>query len=120
MGSSDWCFSDGLYTNNANKCSQIHNICSGLFSRNVSRKLAYAIAALVPGVLMVLCGYLENKIAIIVLIVASATIMPLATGSFMANMIDVSPTKSNVMYGISNTLATLPGVVAPILDGWIL
>ena len=39
---------------------------------------------------------------------------------FLVTYNDVSPTLSSFLYGISNTIATLPGIIAPVISGYIL
>ena len=37
-----------------------------------------------------------------------------------ANMIDIAPAYSGIVFGISNTIANIPGFLAPQVAGWIL
>ncbi len=45
--------------------------------------------------------------------------LALCASGFAANCLDVAPRHSDVLYGISNTVATLPGIIGVYLTGWL-
>eukprot|EP01084_Bolivina_argentea_P294640 507025_1 len=91
----------------------------GIIQRTYGRKIAQIISFIIPGMLLVICGYLNNKTIIVILMSFAASIMGLKNAAFAPNFVDVSPTLSSVMYGISNTFGTIPGIISPILCGFI-
>eukprot|EP01083_Nonionella_stella_P080861 222386_1 len=95
-------------------------IMNGLVTRTHARILIHAIGSIIPGVLLVICGYLNDSTYVVVLLSVSTGLMGVTTSGYSANYADVSPTLSSIMYGISNTFATLPGIISPILSGYIL
>lgn len=38
---------------------------------------------------------------------------------FAVNHLDVAPQYASILMGISNTFATIPGIISPSLTGWI-
>jgi ACS family sodium-dependent inorganic phosphate cotransporter len=39
---------------------------------------------------------------------------------FLANTLDIAPQFSSIVLGISNSIATLPGLISPVVTGYIL
>ncbi|XP_053397630.1 sialin-like [Mercenaria mercenaria] len=74
-----------------------------------------AVFILVPGYLT--CEYKYGVIACLCLCTIFEAIG--VTGGFVPNIIDIAPRYSSIIFGISNTLATIPGIVAPIAVGEI-
>ena len=42
-----------------------------------------------------------------------------AWSGFSVNHLDIAPQHASVMMGIGNTIATLPGIISPIITGYI-
>eukprot|EP01084_Bolivina_argentea_P099117 178184_1 len=84
------------------------------------RRIAQIVSTVVPGAILVLCGYVSYAPLSVLFVSISTGLSGIATCGFMSCFVEVSPTMSNVIYGISNCLATLPGVIAPIFSGYIL
>jgi len=90
-----------------------------IFTRKHTR-IIMQILACMSGIFLILCGYTDNITLVIAFLVTGASLMGCVSSSFNSSYIEVSPTLANIMHGISNTLATISGVISPILTGFIL
>lgn len=45
--------------------------------------------------------------------------MSVSFPGFIANHVDIAPKHAGVLFGISNTFATLPGIFAPYVIGYV-
>lgn len=68
---------------------------------------------------LLLASYLTNTTAIIVCISASVGLGALAMSGYIPNTIDICPQFGSVILGITNTFATIPGLISPPLAGFI-
>jgi len=89
-------------------------------SRSFLRKAAQCGAFLPPAVMLVLCSYCSNGTLVVFFLIMAVALQGLNASGFGANFLDVAPSNAGVLYGISNTLATLSGIIAPTLIGHIL
>jgi len=88
--------------------------------RGFLRKVVQCVAFLPPAVMLVACSYCSNGTWVVVLLVMAVALQGLNASGFGANFFDVAPSNAGVLYGISNTLATLSGIIAPAWTGYIL
>lgn len=82
------------------------------------RKLMSAIATVVPSVFIIgvtLSGC--NRILVIACLCLSIGFAAFVVGSISINQMDLAPNYAGILVGISNTIATIPGIVAPFLVG---
>lgn len=70
-------------------------------------------------IFMMLAAYLLNPIASIMCIVIAVGLGAFAWCGFAVNHLDIAPQHASVLMGISNTFATVPGIVSPALTGYI-
>ncbi|XP_053397623.1 sialin-like isoform X2 [Mercenaria mercenaria] len=77
--------------------------------------LGIAVFILIPGYLT--CEYRYGVIACLCLCTLFEAIG--ITGGHIPNIVDIAPRYSSIIFGISNTIATIPGIVAPIVVGEI-
>ena len=91
-----------------------------IMSVEVARKLAQGVGTIIPGLLLIICGYINNATHIVILLSLATPLMGFVIPGVGSNYSDVSPTLSAVMYGIGNTICTLSGVISPLLCGLIL
>lgn len=71
--------------------------------------------ALIPAALLVGSGYLgcDQRIIFVVLLVIGQGVFGICyTGTF-PNMVDVAPRYAGIIFGMSNTVATLTGIFSP-------
>ncbi|GAV05726.1 hypothetical protein RvY_15809-2 [Ramazzottius varieornatus] len=84
------------------------------------RKVFHVTGQLLPAVCLVSVGYVgcnsSLAVALLVLAVASSAF---AQSGYQVNHVDISPNFAGILMGISNTLATVPGIVGPYVVGLI-
>ncbi|XP_021377570.1 sialin-like [Mizuhopecten yessoensis] len=84
-----------------------------------TRKLFTACGLMLPAGLLFGVGFYRgcNHIIIIVLLTLAVGFSGITNGGFFVNHIDISPNYSGTLMGISNCLATIPGIAGPLLVG---
>ncbi|KAL8592937.1 hypothetical protein ACOMHN_050764 [Nucella lapillus] len=70
-------------------------------------------------VFMVAAGYVMTPAAAIACLTIAVGIGGLAWSGFSVNHLDIAPQFASILMGLSNTFATLPGIISPILTGAI-
>jgi len=72
-----------------------------------------------PGTLLIVTGYMNCQSPY-----AAVAVLSLAVGfcgfqypGYMVNHVDIAPPFAGVLFGISNTVATIPGIIAPYAVG---
>ncbi|XP_063442651.1 sialin-like [Mytilus trossulus] len=84
-----------------------------------TRRLFQSIAFLGAGTFLVVTGFVPmemNYLAVLFLCLA-VTFLGFGRGGFSVNHIDVAPKFGGIMIGITNTMATIQGIVAPQIAG---
>ncbi|XP_056154475.1 sialin isoform X2 [Lampris incognitus] len=91
-----------------------------LLSVTAVRKIFTLTGLLLPAGLLVAVGYAgcSGNLAITLLTFSTAMGGTSAAGVFI-NQIDIAPRYAGVLLGITNTFGTIPGVVAPIVTGYL-
>lgn len=89
-------------------------------SKTNLRKFSNIVCSGIQGFLLLGLGYsgCHSTLAIVFMITAMAVNGALASGPF-ACCIDLSPNYGNIILGISNTLTTTAGLIAPLLVGYL-
>ncbi|XP_033150796.1 sialin-like isoform X2 [Drosophila busckii] len=85
-----------------------------------ARKIATSIASLVPalclvGLLFIGC---HSYVAVIIVFLAVMCMGAMFSG-FVSNQIDISPNYAVTLVALTNTVATLPAIIVPILAGFL-
>lgn len=83
------------------------------------RKYFTNVSFLVVMIFLLLAAYLTNTAAVIFCITMSVGLSSFSVSGFLANPLDIAPQFASIIVGISNTFGTLPGVISPILTGYI-
>jgi ACS family sodium-dependent inorganic phosphate cotransporter len=83
------------------------------------RKLMQSIGLLGSAACLVLVRDAVSAITALILLSVAAGSLAFAGSGFAANGFDIAPRYAEVIFGISNTFATLPGVVGVALTGWL-
>lgn len=78
-----------------------------------------AVASLLPAALFIALGYTSDVTAAIGLLTLAVAISGINASGYGANVLDVCPRYSGILFSVSNTLATIPGIVAPLVTGAI-
>lgn len=68
---------------------------------------------------LLLAAYFTNTTIIIVCITLSVGLGAFSISGYLANPLDIAPQFSSIIVGYSNTFATLPGLISPVLTGYI-
>lgn len=68
---------------------------------------------------LIIVTFLTNTSAIIACISISVGLGGFAMSGYIANTIDIAPQFGSIILGLSNTFATLPGLISPVLSGFI-
>jgi ACS family sodium-dependent inorganic phosphate cotransporter len=68
---------------------------------------------------MVAAGYVMTKVAAITCLTVAVGIGGFAWSGFSVNHLDIAPQFAGILMGVSNTFATLPGIISPALVGAI-
>ncbi|XP_078491658.1 sialin-like [Ciona intestinalis] len=93
----------------------------GLASTNVIRKVNTALGLGIPALFIVLAGYIGcNVAAAVAFFSISVAFNALTVPGCKANTVDIAPKYGGIIYGMSNTLANIPGFLAPQVVGLLL
>lgn len=76
-------------------------------------------AFLAQTLFMMLAAYLLHPIGSVICIVIAVGLGAFAWSGFAVNHLDVAPNHASVLMGISNTFATIPGILSPLITGFI-
>ncbi|OUC48087.1 transporter, major facilitator family protein [Trichinella nativa] len=75
---------------------------------------------LLPGLCVIFVGYVGcNSAAAVALLAMSVGFSGLCGGGFFVNYLDLCPQYTGIVFGISNTLATVPGILGPNITGYL-
>ena len=70
-------------------------------------------------VCLIITGYTENWVVAVVCLTFSVGFGGFAFSGFFVNHLDIAPPFAGILLGISNTVATIPGILSPLLTGQI-
>uniref|UniRef100_A0A7G3AT52 Sialin n=1 Tax=Lutzomyia longipalpis TaxID=7200 RepID=A0A7G3AT52_LUTLO len=68
---------------------------------------------------VLLAAFLSNSVGIILSLTLSVGLGAFANIGYMINPLDLAPNHASVIFGISNTVANIPGIISPLLAGAI-
>ncbi|XP_037299293.1 sialin isoform X2 [Manduca sexta] len=91
----------------------------GLLSRTNIRKLFNCGAFLSQTIFMVAAAYSSTVVGCVVFLTIAVGLGGFAWSGFSVNHLDIAPPHASVLMGLSNTIATLPGIISPPLAGSI-
>ena len=72
---------------------------------------------IIPAAAFVVLGFVSEKYTAFMIMVVAVGCSGIAYSGYSSNIIEICPHHTGLFYGISNTLATVPGIVAPALAG---
>ncbi|KAL9965860.1 hypothetical protein ACROYT_G029714 [Oculina patagonica] len=90
-----------------------------VLTTTVVRKLFNSFGFVCQGVCIVIAGYTNNWLVAVVCLTLAVGGGGFAFSGFFVNHLDIAPQFGGILMGISNTVATLPGIVSPLLTGVI-
>lgn len=70
-------------------------------------------------IFLLLAAYFTDTTMIIVCITLSVGLGAFSISGYLANPLDIAPQFASIIIGYSNTFATLPGLISPIVTGYI-
>lgn len=68
---------------------------------------------------MMLAAYQRDRVLVIVFITFGAGLGALSLCGYGVNHLDIAPQYASILMGISNTVATIPGIASPLIAGFI-
>jgi len=83
------------------------------------RKYSNCTAFLVQMSCMLLAAYIRNRVLVIVFITIGSTFGSLAICGCAVNHLDIAPQYASILLGFTNTVAAIPGIVSPLIAGFI-
>ncbi|VDP19921.1 unnamed protein product, partial [Soboliphyme baturini] len=84
------------------------------------RKIMDVTGHLVPGILIAVVGYSGcDSRAAVTLLILSIGITGLCSAGCLINFLDLCPKYAGIVFGISNTLGTVSGIIGPIVTGTV-
>uniref|UniRef100_A0A667X8J6 Sialin n=1 Tax=Myripristis murdjan TaxID=586833 RepID=A0A667X8J6_9TELE len=83
----------------------------------VAVRKAFSIAGMIgPAVFLVAAGYTGcNYILAVTFLTVSSSLGGLSASGFNINHLDIAPSYAGILLGITNTFATIPGMVGPVI-----
>jgi MFS transporter, ACS family, solute carrier family 17 (sodium-dependent inorganic phosphate cotransporter), other len=89
------------------------------WSATLVRKLAQTIGLTGAGIFLLLLPGTASLTSALILMCMATGLLALCLAGFPPNCLDVAPRHADVLYGISNTFATLPGLFGVFITGWL-
>lgn len=83
------------------------------------RKYFNSISFLTQMIFLLLAAYFTETALIIVSLAFSVGLGAFSMSGYFANPLDIAPQFSSIIVGFSNTFATLPGIISPVVTGYI-
>jgi MFS transporter, ACS family, solute carrier family 17 (sodium-dependent inorganic phosphate cotransporter), other len=68
---------------------------------------------------MMLAAYLLHPVSSMICITVAVGLGAFAWSGFAVNHLDIAPQYASILMGFSNTFATIPGIVSPLLTGFL-
>jgi ACS family sodium-dependent inorganic phosphate cotransporter len=84
------------------------------------RKLMQCTACLGAGTFLMLLSQAPSATVAMLLMCCATGLMSLCLSGFAANPFDIAPRYADVIWGISNTGGTLPGIIGVYVTGWLI
>ncbi|XP_055692981.1 vesicular glutamate transporter 2-like [Lutzomyia longipalpis] len=83
------------------------------------RKLGIAVGFTICGIFLAIIPNLSDVTSISVCLIISIGVIAISSLSYFANPLDFAPNYAAILIGISQTVSVIPGIVSPILTGYI-
>lgn len=99
-------------------------ISRNIISKTVARKICIAIGFLGPAILLAVIGFRikgsQDGVLAVGLLTGALGLASASASGYGVNHMDIGPKYAGILIGISNTIATIPGIVGVYLTGFIL
>ncbi|XP_075153734.1 major facilitator superfamily transporter 3 [Haematobia irritans] len=85
-----------------------------------ARKVATSICTVIPGICLLILCYIgcKHTAAVVIMAVGIVAMGGMFSG-FLSNHIDIAPNYAGTLVALTNTVATLPGIIVPLFVGYI-
>lgn len=83
------------------------------------RKYSNCLAFVSQTIFMMLAAYQKDRVLVIVFLTFGASLGALSVCGYGVNHLDVAPAYASILMGFSNTIATIPGIISPLIAGFI-
>lgn len=83
------------------------------------RKYFNCFSFILQAVLMLLAAFLVHRVYSVVILTIGIGIGAFSLSGFAVNHLDIAPFYASILWGISNTFGTVPGIVSPLMTGFI-
>jgi MFS transporter, ACS family, solute carrier family 17 (sodium-dependent inorganic phosphate cotransporter), other len=83
------------------------------------RKVMQSIGLVGPALFLLLLQVAASPVTGVLLMCCAAGTLAFCMAGFAPNSLDIAPRHADVIWGISNTFATLPGIVGVAVTGWL-
>ncbi|XP_039293719.1 sialin [Nilaparvata lugens] len=93
---------------------------TGLLSTMQVRKLFTCSGFMSQAIFLVAAAHLSSPGAVIATLTVAVGFGGLAWSGFSVNQLDIAPQFASVLMGLSNTVATIPGIISPLLTGHLI
>lgn len=90
-----------------------------ILTTSVVRKVFNSFGFLCQGICLVIAGYTTNWLVAVVCLTLAVGGGGFAFSGFFVNHLDIAPPFAGILIGLSNTVATVPGIISPLLTGVI-
>lgn len=92
-----------------------------LLSDTLSRKLFETIALVGPAICLIIIPQLGCSLGgLVALLIVSMIIFGFNAGGDKPIVVDIAPDHSGTVYGITNAVASLPGILSPLVVGFLI
>ncbi|PNF25429.1 hypothetical protein B7P43_G08787 [Cryptotermes secundus] len=91
----------------------------GILTTTQVRKLFNCGAFISQTVFMLLAAFLLTPAGAVTCLTIAVGLGAFAWSGFSVNHLDIAPQHASVLMGLSNTVATLPGIISPVITGYI-
>ncbi len=99
-------------------------IADSLFKRGLSttavRKIMQTVGMLGPAVFLILVTKADSAPQAVMLLSCTLGLVSFAFAGFGPNHLDIAPRYADILFGITNTAGTLPGILGVALTGWLI
>ena len=84
------------------------------------RKVAMTVSEVIPAVALVGATYVGSPASAVTLLTIAIGLSGVCSAGFAANHLDIAPQYAGLLLGLSNTCATIPGIIGPTVVGAII
>jgi hypothetical protein len=92
----------------------------GYLSMTYIRRTFLSGSFLLQGISLIIVAYLVDPLVCVVVVTIGIGVGGFAISAFTVNPIDIAPHLAGILIGMGNTLGTIPGLIAPVLTGFLI